>query len=52
MNSDTKKTLSHLLVQVAKLLGIVNGNVRVDYHDGQPKVIEPTPVIRMGDPKG
>jgi len=48
---ENRKTLSHLLRQIARLLGIDNGHVRVDYHEGEPKVVEPTPVIRLAGPK-
>lgn len=51
MTPDVRKTLSQILRQVARLLGIDNGHVRIDFKDGQPKVIEPTPVIRLGGPQ-
>lgn len=49
LNPETKKTLSHLLAQVARLLGIDNGSVRADFKDGRPRKVRPTPTIRLGD---
>lgn len=43
--------LNRLLTQLAHLLHIDNGHVRVDYQHGKPKVVRPTPVYRMGGQK-
>jgi hypothetical protein len=51
VSPETKKTLSHLLTQAARLLGIDNGSLRVDYLQGQPKKLRPTPTIRLGGQK-
>ncbi len=48
---ELKKQLSHLLTQIARLLGIDNGSVRCDFVQGQPKKVRPTPVIRLGGGK-
>lgn len=48
---ETKKQVSHLLTQVARLLGLDTGSVRVDFLHGQPKKVRPTPVIRLGGQK-
>ncbi|MCE5324898.1 MAG: hypothetical protein LLG01_00640 [Planctomycetaceae bacterium] len=51
MIPEKEKTLSHLLRQVARLLGIDNGSVRADFRNGQPRKVQPTPVIRLGEQK-
>ena len=44
---DSKRTLARLLRQIARLLGIDDGTVQVDYHEGQPKKVRPTTTIRL-----
>ena len=48
LSPDTAKTLSHLLRQVARLVGLDTGRLRVDFLRGQPRKVQPTPTIRLG----
>jgi hypothetical protein len=51
VTTEIKKTLHHLLSQAARLLGIDNGSLRVDYVHGQPKKLRPTTTVRLEEAK-